>query len=33
MTTHDIERTIGDLASSLGDPTRRGIYVTVRRVG
>lgn len=30
MTTHDIERTIGDLASSLGDPTRRGIYVTVR---
>jgi predicted ArsR family transcriptional regulator len=30
MTTHDIEQTIGDLASSLGDPTRRGIYVTVR---
>lgn len=30
MTTHDIERTIGDLASSLGDPTRRGIFVTVR---
>lgn len=30
MQVHDFERTIGDLAATLGDPTRRGIYVTVR---
>jgi predicted ArsR family transcriptional regulator len=30
MQAHDFERTIGDLAATLGDPTRRGIYVTVR---
>jgi predicted ArsR family transcriptional regulator len=27
----DFERTIGDLAASLGDPTRRGIYITARQ--
>jgi len=30
MQAHDFERTIGDLAATLGDPTRRGIYVTAR---
>ena len=30
MATQDIERTIGDLAAALGDPTRRGIYISVR---
>jgi predicted ArsR family transcriptional regulator len=27
----DFERTVGDLAASLGDPTRRGIYITARQ--
>ncbi len=30
MQAQDFERTIGDLAASLGDPTRRGIYITAR---
>jgi len=30
MQAHDFERTLGDLAASLGDPTRRGIYITAR---
>ena len=30
MDTKSFEQSIGDLASSLGDPTRRGIYVAVR---
>jgi len=30
MTVNDFERTLGDLAAALGDPTRRGIYVTAR---
>jgi len=30
MTSQDFDRTFGDLAATLGDPTRRGIYVTVR---
>ncbi len=30
MDTTQFDRTLGDLTSSLGDPTRRGIYVTVR---
>ena len=30
MDTQQFDRTIGDVAASLGDPTRRGIYVSVR---
>ena len=30
MTVQDFDRTLDDLTSALGDPTRRGIYVTVR---
>jgi predicted ArsR family transcriptional regulator len=30
MEPTEFERTLGDLAATLGDPTRRGIYVTVR---
>ena len=32
MTTHprSLDETIGDLTASLGDPTRRGIYIAVR---
>jgi predicted ArsR family transcriptional regulator len=30
MHAQDFERSIGDLAASLGDPTRRGIYITAR---
>lgn len=30
MQAQDFDRTLGDLTSTLGDPTRRGIYVTVR---
>ncbi len=30
MHEQDFERSIGDLAASLGDPTRRGIYITAR---
>ena len=30
MRAQDFEQTLGDLASTLGDPTRRGIYVSVR---
>ncbi len=30
MDTNSFDRSVADLASSLGDPTRRGIYVTVR---
>jgi predicted ArsR family transcriptional regulator len=33
MTSQDFDRTFGDLAATLGDPTRRGIYVTVREAG
>lgn len=29
--TDSLDRSIGDLASSLGDPTRRGIYLAVRQ--
>ena len=30
MDTQALSQSIGDLTSSLGDPTRRGIYITVR---
>ncbi len=30
MDTRQFDRNLGDLTASLGDPTRRGIYVTVR---
>lgn len=30
MSDANFERTIGDLAATLGDPTRRGIYISVR---
>ncbi len=30
MDTKQFDRNVGDLTSSLGDPTRRGIYVSVR---
>ncbi|NQV07502.1 helix-turn-helix domain-containing protein [bacterium] len=30
MRSTDFEHTLGDLATSLGDPTRRGIFVSVR---
>jgi predicted ArsR family transcriptional regulator len=30
MTSQDFDSTFGHLAATLGDPTRRGIYVTVR---
>jgi predicted ArsR family transcriptional regulator len=30
MTANDFERTLGDLAAALGDPTRRGIFITAR---
>ncbi len=30
MEQHDFGQTLGDLASTLGDGTRRGIYITVR---
>jgi predicted ArsR family transcriptional regulator len=30
MDLRQLDRTLGDLASTLGDPTRRGIYITVR---
>jgi predicted ArsR family transcriptional regulator len=30
MSTGHFERTIGEIAATLGDPTRRGIYVSVR---
>ncbi|MGH8874526.1 MAG: helix-turn-helix transcriptional regulator [Acidimicrobiia bacterium] len=30
MDTTQLNRTLGDLTSSLGDPTRRAIYITVR---
>ncbi len=30
MDTQQFDRSLGDLAASLGDPTRRGIYVSVR---
>lgn len=33
MSTGNFERTIGDLAATLGDATRRGIYVSVREAG
>lgn len=33
MTSQDFDRTFGDLAATLGDPTRRGIYVTAREAG
>lgn len=33
MTSQDFDSTFGDIAATLGDPTRRGIYVTVRESG
>lgn len=30
MDTKSLSQSIGDLTSSLGDPTRRGIYIAVR---
>ncbi len=30
MNTHQLERTLSDLTSTLGDPTRRSIYLAVR---
>lgn len=30
MNTRQLDRTLGDLTSTLGDPTRRSIYLTVR---
>lgn len=31
MDALELDRTLGDLASTLGDPTRRGIYIAIRQ--